>query len=155
MTTIDVTAELLHFEDFHPGQLFAFGRYDVTKEEIIEFATEFDPQPHHLDEEAGKRSMLGGLAASGWHVCAMTMRMVDDEFIVKCANRGGVGSDECRWMKPVKPGDVLRVEMDVLETRESKNNPAIGFVRFSCRVFNQSDQVALINMTPILARRGA
>jgi acyl dehydratase len=155
MTTADVTAELLHFEDFRAGQKFAFGRYEVTKEEIIEFATEFDPQPHHLDEEAGKRSMLGGLAASGWHVCAMTMRMVDDEFILKCANRGGVGSDECRWMKPVKPGDVLRVEMEVLETRDSKNLSTVGFVRFSCRVFNQREQVAMINMTPILARRGA
>jgi acyl dehydratase len=149
------TSVLLHFEDFQPGQSFAFGHYEVTKEEIIEFASEFDPQPHHLDEEAGKRSMLGGLAASGWHVCAMTMRMVVDGFIVKCANRGGVGSDECRWMKPVKPGDILRVEMDVLETRESKNHRNIGFVRVSARVFNQSEQVALVNMTPILARRGA
>jgi acyl dehydratase len=85
----------------------------------------------------------------------MTMRMVVDGFISRAANRGGVGAEECRWMKPVKPGDVLRVEMEVLETRESKSMPDIGFVRVSCRVFNQREQVAVINMTPILARRGA
>lgn len=148
-------AELLHFEDFQPGQSFAFGGYEVTREEIVEFAREFDPQPHHLDEEAGKRSLLGGLAASGWHICAMTMRMVVDGLIARAANRGGIGADECRWMKPVKPGDILRVEAEVLETRAAKNLPDAGFVRFSFRVFNQREQVALINMTPILARRRA
>jgi acyl dehydratase len=148
-------AALLHFEDVEVGQVFKFGHYEVTKEEIVAFAREFDSQPHHLDEEAGKRSLLGGLAASGWHICAMTMRMVVDGFLSKASNRGGVGADECRWMKPVKPGDVLRVEMEVLETRDSKNNAEIGFARCSCRVFNQREQVALINMTPILGRRGA
>ena len=147
-------ADLLHFEDFRPGQTFAFGHYEVTKDEIVRFAAEFDPQPQHLDEAAGNASLLGGLAASGWHVCAMTMRMVVDGLIVRCANRGGVGADDCRWMKPVKPGHVLHVEAEVLETREPKSRSDIGFVRFSCRVFNQHEQVALINMTPILARRG-
>lgn len=144
---------LLHFEDFHSGQTFAFGRYEVTKNEIVAFAREFDAQPHHLEEEAGRRSMLGGLAASGWHVCAMTMRMVVDGLISKAANRGGVGADEARWMRPVKPGDILRVEAEVLETRAPKSRSDIGFVRLSCRVFNQQEQVALVNMTPILARR--
>jgi|HubBroStandDraft_6_1064221.scaffolds.fasta_scaffold42736_2 acyl dehydratase len=148
-------AGLIYFEDIEVGQSFAFGHYEVTKDEIVEFAREFDAQPHHLDEDAGKRSLLGGLAASGWHICAMTMRMVVDGFISQAANRGGAGADECRWMKPVKPGDVLRVEMEALETRASKNMPEVGFVRFSCRVFNQREQVALVNMTPILARRGA
>src|SRR5271155_4599587 len=101
-----MSGELLHFEDFAVGRRFFGGPYRVAKDEIFAFAREFDPQPHHLDEEAGKRSMLGGLAASGWHICAMTMRMVVDGFVVRCANRGGIGSDECRWMKPVKPGDV-------------------------------------------------
>jgi acyl dehydratase len=155
MTGADATSHLLHFEDFRTGQTFAFGHYDVTKDEIVAFAREFDPQPHHLDEEAGNRSLLGGLAASGWHICAMTMRMVVDGLISKAANRGGVGADECRWMKSVKPGDVLRMEVEVLETRPSKNMPRIGLVRLACRVFNQREQVALLNMTPILARRGA
>jgi acyl dehydratase len=148
-------APLLHFEDFHVGRTFSFGHYEVTKEEIIEFASEFDAQPHHLDEEAGRRSLLGGLAASGWHTCAMTMRMVADGLLNTSANRGGIGADECRWMKPVKPGDVLRVEVEVLETRATKNLPDVGFVRIACRVFSQREQVMLINMTPIIARRNA
>jgi len=153
MSGADTT--LLHFEDFRPGQTFAFGRYEVTKEEIIDFAEQFDAQPHHLDEEAGRRSLLGGLAASGWHICAMAMRMFADGIILKSANRGGLGADECRWMKPVKPGDMLRMEVEVLETRAPKSLSGVGFVRFSCRIFNQREQVALLNMTPILARRGA
>jgi acyl dehydratase len=132
-----------------------FGHYEVTKEEIVEFAAEFDPQSHHMDEEAARHSLLGGLAASGWHICGMTMRMVVDGLISKSANRGGVGADECRWMKPVKPGDVLRVELDVLETTAPKSRPDIGFVKVSCRVFNQREQVAMVNMTPMLARRGS
>lgn len=146
--------DLLHYEDFHEGQSFSFGRYEVTKEEIVAFAREFDAQPQHLDEEAGRRSILGGLAASGWHVCAMTMRMLCDGLILEAAGRGGVGADECRWMKPVRPGDVLRLEVDVLETRSSRSLPDAGFVRLSCRVFNQREQVALLNTTPIIGRRG-
>jgi acyl dehydratase len=146
--------DLLHFEDFEVGQTHSFGRYEVTKEEIIEFATEFDPQPFHLYEEAGRRSLLGGLGASGWHTCAMTMRMLADGLVLKAANRGGAGADEARWMKPVRPGDVLRVEADVVETRVSKSLPDVGFVKLNCRVFNQREQVAMISMTPIVARRG-
>lgn len=148
-----MTETLLHFEDFHAGQTFAFGHYEVTRDEIVEFAREFDAQPHHLDEEAAKHSLLGGLAASGWHVCGMTMRMVVDGLVSKAANRGGVGADECRWMKPVRPGDILRVEAEVLEARASKSMTGIGFVRICCRVYSQREQVALITMTPIIARR--
>jgi acyl dehydratase len=153
MTIADAPPDVLHLEDFTVGRIFSFGRYEVTKEEIIEFASEFDAQPHHLDEEAAKTSMLGGLAASGWHTCGMTMRMVAEDLLNKSANRGGIGADECRWMKPVKPGDVLRVEAEVLEARVAKNMPDVGFVRLACRVFNQREQVMLINMTPIIARR--
>jgi acyl dehydratase len=148
-------SDLLHFEDFHKGQTFSFGRYQVTKEEIIAFAREFDAQPQHLEEGAGRRTILGGLAASGWHVCAMTMRMLCDGLLLKSAGRGGLGADECRWIKPVRPGDVLRLDVEVLETRRSRNIPDIGFVRLSCRVFNERAQVALLNTTPILARREA
>ena len=145
-------ADLWHFEDFPIGRVFACGTYAVTKEEIFEFAREFDPQPHHLDEEAAKHSMLKGLSASGWHVCAMTMRMFADGVILKAANRGGAGAREARWMKPVRPGDVLRVEAEVVEVKSSISKP-IGFVTFDCRVFNQDEQVALVSMTPIIARR--
>jgi acyl dehydratase len=99
--------------------------------------------------------MLGGLAASGWHVCAMTMRMFADHMIPRAAARGGAGSRETRWMKPVRPGDVLRVEAVVAETKESRGRPDIGHVTFECRVFNQKEQVATIFMTPVISRRSA
>ena len=147
-------SEILHFEDFHVGQTFSFGAYEVTKEEIVEFASQFDPQPHHLDEEAGKKTILGGLSASGWHVCSMVMRMMVDNLVVRMANRGGVGAREGRWMKPVRPGDVLRLEVEVAELTEPKSLPGVGFVTFDARVFNQREQVAFLSMTPIVARRG-
>jgi len=149
-----MTQTLLHFEDFTLGRTFEGGPYAVTKEEIVEFAREFDPQPHHLDEEAAKTSLLGGLAASGWHTCAMTMRMFADMLMPVAAARGGIGSPEGRWMKPVRPGDVLRLEAEVIEVKASASKP-IGFVTFACKVFNQREQVATIQMTPIIATRSA
>ncbi|HEY2069546.1 MAG TPA: MaoC family dehydratase [Rhizomicrobium sp.] len=143
---------LLHFEDFTVGRIFTCGPYTVTQEEVFEFASEFDPQPHHLDEDAANRSMLKGLSASGWHVCAMTMRMFADGVVLKAKNLGGVGAREARWMKPVRPGDVLRVEAEVVEAKASQNKP-LGYVTFDCRVFNQTEQVALVSMTPMFARR--
>ena len=144
----------LHYEDLEIGRAFACGTYNVSKEEIVEFAREFDPQPHHIDEEAAKHTMLGGLAASGWHVCAMTMRMFADHMIPRAAARGGAGSREARWMKPVRPGDTLRMDVEVREAKPSQSKP-LGFVTLDCRVFNQTEQVALVTMTPIVARRGA
>lgn len=147
--------DTLYFEDFHVGRMFECGPYAVTKEEIVEFAREFDPQPHHLDEDAAKHSMLGGLAASGWHVCAMTMRMFADHMIPVMAARGGSGSREARWMKPVRPGDKLRTEATVVEKKESRARTDIGHVTFECRVYNQTEQVCLLYMTPVVARRSA
>ena len=151
---IDGMSTPLHFEDFTLGRTFAGGPYCVTKDEIVEFAREFDPQPHHLDEDAAKHSLLGGLAASGWHTCAMTMRMFADAVIARAEARGGIGSPEGRWMKPVRPGDVLRLEAEVIEIKASASKP-FGFVTFACRVFNQREQVALVVMTPIFALRAA
>jgi acyl dehydratase len=145
----------LHYEDLDIGRSFACGTYAVTKEEIVEFAREFDPQPHHLDEEAAKNSMLGGLAASGWHVCAMTMRMFADHMIPRMEERGGSGSREARWMKPVRPDDKLRTEATVVEKKESRARTDIGHVTFECRVYNQTEQVCLLYMTPVVARRNA
>lgn len=147
--------DLYHFEDFTIGRTFAFGAYTVTKDEIFEFARAFDPQPHHLDEEAANAYMLKGLSASGWHVCAMTMRMFAEGIILKTANRGGVGCDEARWVKPVRPGDLLRLEVVVRAAKESPRHPGVGFVTFDCNVFNQREQVAMVSMTPIILKRGA
>lgn len=143
---------LLHFEDFPIGRRFDGGPYTVTKDEIVEFAGEFDAQPHHLDEEAAKRSILGGLAASGWHTCAMTMRMFADGVLAKADARGGIGSPEGRWMKPVRPGDVLRLEAEVTDARLTHSKP-FGFVTFACKVFSSREQVALVVMTPIIGKR--
>ncbi|HEY2033353.1 MAG TPA: MaoC family dehydratase [Rhizomicrobium sp.] len=145
-------SEPLHFEDFTVGRVFDCGTYAVTKEEIFEFAWEFDPQPHHLDEEAAKHSMLKGLSASGWHVCAIAMRMLADGVILKAKGLGGVGSREARWMKPVRPGDTLRMEAEVVETKPSGSKP-FGLVTLDCRLYNATEQVALVSMTPIIGRR--
>lgn len=146
---------LLHFEDFTPGRMFFGGPYRVGKDEIVAFARQFDPQPHHLDEEAGKRSLLGGLSASGWHVSALAMRLFAEAVILKTANRGGPGCEEGRWMKPMRPGDVMMLEAEVLEARESKSRPELGFVKFAWRLFNQCGQVAEFRVTTMPARRGS
>jgi acyl dehydratase len=146
--------DTLYFEDFNVGRTFECGPYAVAREEIVEFAQAFDPQPHHLDEDAAKKSLLGGLAASGWHVCAMTMKMFADHMIPRMAARGGSGSREARWIKPVRPGDVLRVEATVIETKYSRRRPDIGHVTFECRVFNQRELAAIVYMTPVIATRG-
>lgn len=145
-------SERLHFEDFTLGRVFDCGTYAVTKEEIFEFAREFDPQPHHLDEEAAQHSMLKGLSASGWHVCAMAMRMLADGILNKAVGLGGVGSREARWIKPVRPGDTLRMEAEVMEARPSGSKP-FGLVTLDCRLYNATGQVALVSMTPIIGKR--
>ena len=102
------------FEDFTPGTTFNLGPYQVSAEEIIAFASEFDPQPMHLDEEAGKQSLLGGLAASGWHTCCMLMRMMIDSFVLESASQGAPGVDFVQWKKPVLAGDILHGTSTVL-----------------------------------------
>lgn len=145
-------SEPLHFEDFTVGRVFDCGTYNLTKEEVFEFAGEFDPQPHHLDEGAANQSMLKGLSASGWHVCAIAMRLLAEGVILKAKNLGGVGSREARWMKPARPGDTLRMEAEVVEAKPSDSKP-FGFVTFECRVFNAREQIAMISMTPVIGRR--
>lgn len=146
---------MLHFEDFHIGQIFDCGVYDVSKEEIVEFASEFDPQPHHLDEEAAKGSMLGGLGASGWHVCSMAMRLACDGLLLKAANRGGSRVEETRWMKPVRPGDKLRLEIHIADLLTTASRPELGFVKMEWRLFTDAGQVATMIVTPRIAKRSA
>ena len=120
----------LYFENFSPGQVFALGPYEVTRDEVIAFAEEFDPQPFHLDEDAAKASILGGLCASGWHTCAMIMRMLCDSFVCRMASLGSNGLDEVKWVKPVYAGETLAGTAAVLETRRSSKNPAVGIFKF-------------------------
>src|SRR5262245_65310526 len=112
-------AELLHFEDFRVGQLFRLGSHTLSADEMIEFASEFDPQPQHTDPEAAKQSMLGGLAASGWHLGALAMRMMADGLFIRAAAMGAPGVDEIQWRKPVLVGDRVLMQGEVLDTRTS------------------------------------
>jgi acyl dehydratase len=147
---------MLYFEDITPGTKSAFGRYEVTREEVIEFATKYDPQPFHLSDEEAAKTHFGKLAASGWHTTAMMMRMlVDNMSAIQQAGLGSPGIDELRWFKPVYPGDILRVEIEVLDKRPSRSRADMGSFRSKAVIFNQDDvavmsviSIGLIRMRP-------
>jgi len=146
-----------YFEDVEIGETTRFGRYEVTKEEIVEYARQFDPQPFHLDEEAGRASMFGGLIASGWHTGAMFIRMVCDSMIPGAATAGALGFDDLKWLKPVRPGDVLSVESVVREKIESRSGADRGTVKVESRILNQSDEavMSLVSLVIYLRRPSA
>jgi len=127
------------FTELEAGTEFNLGPRTVTKAEIIEFAEEFDPAPFHLDEEAAKDSMLGGLCASGWHTCAITMRMMCDAYILGTNSLGSPGMDYCNWCHPVRPGDILTGKSVVQNKRISKSRPDVGIVEIKHQIFNQLD----------------
>jgi len=126
----------LHWEDFTVGQVAEYGPRLVTAEEIKAFAAEFDPQPMHLDEEAARATMMGGLCASGWHSCAIMMRIIADGFILDSSSMGGPGCEEIKWLAPVRPDDRLSVRASVLDARPSKSRREMGFVKFRFDMFN-------------------
>lgn len=135
---------MLHFEDFHTGRQFQFAPATVSAEDIVTFASEFDPQPMHLSEEGGKASILGGLAASGWHTCGIMMRMLCDSYIHDAASEGSPGVSNMEWRKPVLAGDILRGRSTVVEARVSKSRPAIGIVQLRGEVINQHGETVAI-----------
>jgi acyl dehydratase len=140
----------LYFEDLVPGSTITHGPRTITRQEIVAFAAEFDPQPFHLDEEAAKKTMLGGLAASGWHTCAIMMRLLYDGFIQgkNAASMGAPSVDEVKWLKPVRPGDALSMRLTLLDKRESRSRPDMGFVQCRCELLNQHDEVVLEAIYP-------
>ena len=140
----------LTFEDFKPGPAMTYGRYAVTLDEIRAYASEYDPQPMHLDAVAAQRSLLGGLAASGWHSCCMMMRMLTDSFLINTSCMGAPGVDEVRWLKPVYPGDVLTVRHTVLSSKVSQSKPDRGFVSFHFEMLNQNGDVVLDQRNAIM-----
>ncbi|MBI3701989.1 MAG: MaoC family dehydratase [Afipia sp.] len=143
----------LHFEDFKPGPFGTFGPHHVSREDILAFAREFDPQPMHLDEEAANRSMLKGLSGSGWHMCSLLMRICWDGFIHNIASAGAPGVDEVKWVSPLRPGDDLTVEVAVLGTRESKSRRDVGFVQISNDMRNASGVTLLTATLPLMVLR--
>ena len=132
------------FEDFSVGTEMSFGTYEVTREEIIAYATEFDPQPFHLDEEAAQKSLLKGLAASGYHTCAIHMRMVCDGYLKESLGLGAPGIEEIRWLQPVRPGMKLSFSHKILGTRVSRSRPEMGFLHVESHTM---DQTGLVVMT--------
>ena len=133
-----------YFEDLEVGSKASFGRYEVTREEVIEFATKYDPQAFHLDDAAAAKTHFGRLSASGWHTCAMVMRMlVDNMGARKQAGLGSPGQDELRWLKPVYPGDVLRIETELIDKTRSRSRPEMGNMRSIIQVFNQDDVMVM------------
>ena len=144
------------FEDFPKSSVREYGAHEVTKDSIIDFAREFDPQPFHLDEEAGRRSLLGGLASSGWHTASISMRLNCDHLLVDAACLGSPGVEELRWLKPVRPGDILRVRAETLDARVSRSRPEMGLVQFRFAVLDQNDQEAMWYRSQVMfSLRGA
>jgi acyl dehydratase len=134
---------MLYFEDFPPGDVRESPARTVTREEIIAFAREFDPQPFHTDEAAAKGTIFGGLIASGWHTAGIYMRLMWETFLKDTASLGSPGVDEVRWLKPVRPGDTLRVRFTVLEAVPSRSKPDRGIVRTLSEIFNQHGEVVM------------
>ena len=145
-----------HLEDFHPGETIELGSRSVDRDEIIEFARKYDPQPFHVDEEAGRRSIYGGLIASGWHTVAMLMRLLVDTVASRSAGMGSPGIDQIRFLRPVRPGDTLSARMIVLDVVPSRSKADRGHVRASYEVFNQhGDKVMTMIGLGIYGRRPA
>jgi acyl dehydratase len=130
-----------YFEDFVPGNIIHLGQRSVSEEEIIQYATQFDPQSFHIDKEAAKESIFGGVIASGWHTCGMIMRQVVDGLLNDSSSMGSPGVDEVRWILPVRPGDTLSVTAETLDLRASTSKPDRGVVFTIWRAFNQDGQL--------------
>ncbi len=145
-----------YFEDFKPGDVIELGSRTISKESILAFAREFDPQPFHTDEEAAKRSIYGGLLASGWHTGSLLMRILNDGLLKDTASLGSPGVDELRWLKPVRPGDVLSARMTVLESIPSRSKPDRGLIRSLMELRNQHGEVVVsVRGLSLLGRRPA
>ena len=132
-----------HWEDIEVGKPQVYGAYEVTKDEIFAFANAYDPQPHHIDEEAAKLSLVNGLCASGWHTCAMFMRLLYDGMLADAAALGGASIDEVKWKKPVRPGHILKARSVCLDKRVMRSRTGVGICRMHHEIFNQHDELLM------------
>jgi acyl dehydratase len=139
-----------YLEDFAVGQTFGSGRLRISGEQIKAFAAEFDPQPFHLNEEAAQDTIFQGLAASGWHTAALTMRLLVESELKPAGGLVGAGFDEFRWPRPVRPGDELHIESEVLEVRHSKSRPTQGIIKVRTTTLNQNDEPVQIQVVNIV-----
>ena len=132
-----------YWEDFPVGNVREFGAMPVTRDAVLAFARQFDPQPFHLDDAAAEAGLFGRLSASGWHTCAMAMRMMCDEYLLESSSLGSPGMDSLRWTRPVHPGDTLSMRLTTLEARPMASRPTVGLVLSKSEVLNQHREVVL------------
>lgn len=145
-----------YFENIDPGAVFDLGSRMVSEEEILAFAREFDPQPFHIDPDAAAQSIFGGIIASGWHTCSLTMRLMVDNFLSRAASLGSPGVEQIRWLRPVRPGDTISARIVVLEVRASQSKPDRGAVRMRTEVTNQHGELVMsMESTGLIGRRPA
>jgi acyl dehydratase len=141
--TFTTSVDERYFEDYITGSVHEYGTITVAEEEMMAFARRFDPQPFHTDPEAAKESVFGGLIASGWFTASVAMRVLVDQYISHVASMGSPGVDELRWLKPVRPGDVLSLRVTLLEAQRSRSKPEQGFIRALTEVLNQHGEVVM------------
>jgi acyl dehydratase len=142
-----------YLEGFLVGQTFGSGRRVVEKQRMKSFAAEFDPQPFHLDDDSAKDTIFGGLAASGWHTAALTMRLLVESELKPAGGIVGAGFDEFRWPQPVRPGDELHLEIEVLDVRPSKSRPNQGLIKVRTTTRNQNGEAVQINVGNLVVQR--
>lgn len=143
-----------YYEDLEPGDVLNFDGYEMTREEIVEFAAQYDPQPFHVDEDAARASMFGGLIASGWHTASATMRLVVDNVLSESAARGAIGVDELRWTQPVRPGDSLGVELEVLDKEPWEGDLGLVRIGYSVTTDDGTEVMSMIGLVLYEMREG-
>jgi acyl dehydratase len=132
-----------YFEDYQTGEVAEFGEHAVSEAEVLEFARRYDPQPFHVDADAAAESIYGGLIASGWMSASIAMRLLVDHFISPQSSMGSPGIDELRWLKPVRPGNRLRLRVTILETRRSQSKPDRGMIQLLQEMLNQDNETVM------------
>jgi acyl dehydratase len=142
----------LSFHDLHEGDVFVLGPYEVTRDALLAFAREFDPQPFHLDEAIARVSVLGGLATSGWHTASIMMRMIADALFLQLDTMGSAGLDEMKWLKPVYAGDVLSGTLTLTALRRSQSKPHLGIVQFTAEVADQNQEAKAFLRSMVFVR---
>src|SRR5262245_145740 len=148
--------ETRYAEDYKPGDVFELGVYEVTRDEIIEFTRRYDPFPFHVDEEAARQTVFGGIIASGWLTALVWLRLMHQTFLSYEVTLGSPGHEEMNWPRPVRPGDRLHGRVEIKESRVSKSKPGLGFVRYTAALRNQrGEQVFVTTSTLIVKSRSA
>jgi acyl dehydratase len=153
LSVFRTSADNRYFEDYIAGDIHRFGRIVVEADEVISFAKRFDPQSFHTDIDAARRGPFGGLIASGWHTAGLMMRLLTEHFLSSVASLGSPGIDELRWLKPVRPGDVLSLRVTIREAVPSRSKPDRGLVRSVIEVLNQTDEVVMTLVAMVLVGR--